>query len=120
MVILAGTLSSFHLPVEAPLIILGVDEIMDMARTTVNVIGNCLATIIAEDGRGSLTTGKPGKQHSAKNSAVFSIDGRHHRYEEMLREWRTCYPRKVVTLSFQAFDSPGIVYDRKKLSYSRA
>jgi len=46
MVILAGTLSSFHLPVEALLIILGVDEIMDMARTTVNVIGNCLATVV--------------------------------------------------------------------------
>ncbi len=42
----AGTLASFHLPVEAVLVILGVDEIMDMARTTVNLIGNCLATVV--------------------------------------------------------------------------
>jgi proton glutamate symport protein len=46
LVILTGTLASFHLPVEAVLVILGVDEIMDMARTTVNLIGNCLATVI--------------------------------------------------------------------------
>ncbi len=46
LVILAGTLSSFGLPLDALLIILGVDEIMDMARTSVNVIGNCLATCV--------------------------------------------------------------------------
>jgi len=46
LVILTGTLASFNLPVEAVLVILGVDEIMDMARTTVNLIGNCLATVV--------------------------------------------------------------------------
>jgi proton glutamate symport protein len=46
LVILTGTLASFHLPVEAVLVILGVDEIMDMARTTVNLVGNCLATVV--------------------------------------------------------------------------
>ncbi|MDQ7825726.1 MAG: cation:dicarboxylase symporter family transporter [Candidatus Eremiobacteraeota bacterium] len=46
LVILAGTLHSFNLPVEAILIILGADEIMDMARTSVNVLGNCLATVV--------------------------------------------------------------------------
>jgi proton glutamate symport protein len=46
LVILAGTLSSFGLPLEALLIILGVDEIMDMARTSLNVIGNCVATCV--------------------------------------------------------------------------
>jgi Na+/H+-dicarboxylate symporter len=46
LVILAGTLASFHLPLEAIAIILGVDELMDMARTTVNLIGNCLATCV--------------------------------------------------------------------------
>jgi len=46
LVILAGTLASFGLPLEALLIILGVDEIMDMARTSVNVLGNCLATCV--------------------------------------------------------------------------
>jgi proton glutamate symport protein len=46
LVILLGTLASFHLPVEGVVVILGVDELMDMARTSVNVIGNCLATVV--------------------------------------------------------------------------
>ena len=46
LVILLGTLNSFHLPAEGVIIILGVDELMDMARTSVNVIGNCLATVV--------------------------------------------------------------------------
>jgi len=46
LVILMGTLTSFHLPVEAVAVILGVDELMDMARTTVNLVGNCLATVV--------------------------------------------------------------------------
>src|SRR5436305_4464576 len=46
LVILLATLASFHLPVEGVLVILGVDELMDMARTAVNVIGNCLATVV--------------------------------------------------------------------------
>ena len=46
LVILLGTLASFNLPPEGVLVILGVDELMDMARTCVNVIGNCLATVV--------------------------------------------------------------------------
>ncbi len=46
LVILLGTLASFNLPAEGVLVILGVDELMDMARTCVNVIGNCLATVV--------------------------------------------------------------------------
>ncbi len=46
LVILLGTLATFHLPAEGVLVILGVDELMDMARTCVNVIGNCLATVV--------------------------------------------------------------------------
>jgi proton glutamate symport protein len=45
-VILAGTLVTFDLPLEGVLLIIGVDELMDMARTTVNLIGNCLATAV--------------------------------------------------------------------------
>lgn len=44
LVILLGTASQFNLPVEPIFIILGIDELMDMARTSVNVIGNCLAS----------------------------------------------------------------------------
>jgi proton glutamate symport protein len=46
MVILLGTAVSFGLPVEPIFIILGIDELMDMARTSVNVVGNCLATVV--------------------------------------------------------------------------
>ena len=46
LVILSGTLASFGLPLEAVALILGVDELMDMARTTVNLVGNCLATVV--------------------------------------------------------------------------
>src|SRR5205814_7835395 len=46
LVILLGTVASFNLPVEPIFIILGIDELMDMARTSTNVIGNCLATVV--------------------------------------------------------------------------
>ncbi len=44
LVILLGTVASFNLPSEPVFIILGIDELMDMGRTSLNVIGNCLAT----------------------------------------------------------------------------
>lgn len=46
LVILMSTAVYFGLPIEPIFIILGIDELMDMARTSVNVIGNCLATIV--------------------------------------------------------------------------
>jgi proton glutamate symport protein len=46
LVILLGTAVSFGLPTEPIFIILGIDVLMDMARTSVNVIGNCLATAV--------------------------------------------------------------------------
>jgi len=45
-VILAGTLVTFHLPLEGLALIIGVDTFMDMARTTVNLVGNCLACAV--------------------------------------------------------------------------
>jgi len=56
MVILMGTLSSYNLPVEGVLVILGVDELMDMARTAVNVTGNCLATVVVAQWEKSFRT----------------------------------------------------------------
>ena len=46
LVILLATAASFGLPVWPIFIILGIDELMDMARTAVNVIGNCLSTAV--------------------------------------------------------------------------
>jgi proton glutamate symport protein len=45
-VILLGAASTFHLPTEPIFVLLGVDTIMDMGRTTVNVVGNCLASAV--------------------------------------------------------------------------
>jgi len=46
LVILAGALMSFNLPAEGIFILLGIDTLMDMARTSVNVLGNCLAAAV--------------------------------------------------------------------------
>jgi proton glutamate symport protein len=46
LVILLGTAASFNLPTEPIFIILGIDELMDMGRSAMNVIGNCLATAV--------------------------------------------------------------------------
>ena len=46
LVILLGTVASFGLPVWPVMAILGIDELMDMARTSVNVIGNTLASCV--------------------------------------------------------------------------
>jgi proton glutamate symport protein len=46
LVILSGTLATFDVPLEAVAVLLGVDHVMDMGRTTVNLIGNCLATCV--------------------------------------------------------------------------
>jgi proton glutamate symport protein len=57
LVILLGTAASFNLPVEPIFIILGIDELMDMARTSTNVIGNCLATVVIARWEGALGKG---------------------------------------------------------------
>ena len=46
LVILAGTLATFNLPMEGVAVLLGVDALMDMARTSTNVLGNCLASAV--------------------------------------------------------------------------
>jgi proton glutamate symport protein len=46
LVILLGMAATFDLPLWPIMAILGIDELMDMARTSVNVIGNCLATVV--------------------------------------------------------------------------
>jgi len=46
LVILSGALAQFKLPLEGVAVILGVDALMDMARTSINLVGNCLATVV--------------------------------------------------------------------------
>jgi proton glutamate symport protein len=54
LVVLSGTLTAFGLPLEGVAVILGVDELMDMARTMVNLVGNCLATAVMARWEGEL------------------------------------------------------------------
>jgi proton glutamate symport protein len=54
LVILLGTAASFHIPAAAILMILGVDTLMDMGRTAMNVIGNCLASAVVARWEGLL------------------------------------------------------------------
>ena len=53
LVVLSGTLAQFGLPLQGVAVILGVDAIMDMARTSLNVVGNCLATVLLSRWDGS-------------------------------------------------------------------
>ena len=53
LVVLLATASQFHLPMEPIFVILGIDALMDMARTTVNVVGNCLASVVVAKWEGS-------------------------------------------------------------------
>jgi len=59
LVILSGALAQFGLPLEGIAVILGVDAIMDMARTSVNLLGNCLATAVMARWEGVLDTSAP-------------------------------------------------------------
>jgi proton glutamate symport protein len=54
IVVLMGTLHTFNLPLEAAAILLGVDQILDMGRTAVNVMGNCMATAVVARWEGVL------------------------------------------------------------------
>jgi proton glutamate symport protein len=67
LVILLGTATAFGLPLEPIFIILGIDELMDMARTSVNVTGNCLATVVIAKWEGEF------KKNIDKETAVTAI-----------------------------------------------
>jgi len=54
LVILAGTLTQFNLPLEGVAILLGIDELVDMVRTMINVVGNCLASAVIARWEGRL------------------------------------------------------------------
>lgn len=59
LVILSATVSRFGLPLEGVALILGVDAFMDMARTSVNLIGNCLASAVIARWEGELVVDGP-------------------------------------------------------------
>ena len=59
LVVLLATVGMFHLPSEPIFVILGIDALMDMARTAVNVIGNCLASAVIARWEGELGAAEP-------------------------------------------------------------
>jgi proton glutamate symport protein len=54
LVILLAVAGSFHIPASAVLMLLGVDTLMDMGRTAMNVIGNCMAAAVVARWEGEL------------------------------------------------------------------
>ena len=54
LVILAGTLTAFNLPLEGIAVILGIDHVLDMGRTSVNLLGNCVASAVVARWEGVL------------------------------------------------------------------
>jgi proton glutamate symport protein len=65
LVILLGTAGSFGLPTEPIFVLLGIDQLMDMGRTSVNVLGNCLATVVVARWEGDF-----GKETTRPSSPV--------------------------------------------------
>ena len=65
LVILLATVASFNLPAWPVFIILGIDALMDMARTAVNVLGNCLASAVVARWEGEFVDGYMGPDPAA-------------------------------------------------------
>ncbi|HMG84497.1 MAG TPA: cation:dicarboxylase symporter family transporter [Terracidiphilus sp.] len=59
LVVLLATASAVHLPTAPILLILGVDTLMDMGRTMMNVVGNCMAAAVIGKTEGTLLTSRP-------------------------------------------------------------
>jgi len=59
LVVLLATAATFHLPVEPIFLILGVDAVMDMGRTSINVVGNCLASVVVAKWEGVFESEMP-------------------------------------------------------------
>lgn len=59
LVVLLGTAAAFQLPLEPIFLLLGIDAVMDMGRTAVNVLGNCLATVVIARWEGELGVSHP-------------------------------------------------------------
>ena len=58
LVILTATLTTFGLPLEGAAILLGIDQVLDMGRTAVNVMGNCIATVVVARWEGEFDDAK--------------------------------------------------------------
>lgn len=70
LVILAGTLTAFGLPLEGVAVILGIDHIMDMGRTSINLLGNCVATAVVSRWEGVFDDAKMNRYMSGEEARL--------------------------------------------------
>jgi Na+/H+-dicarboxylate symporter len=54
LVVIAGTLSLYNIPQQGLLLLLGIDQILDMARSATNVLGNSIAAVVVSKWEGEL------------------------------------------------------------------
>lgn len=83
LIVLAGTLTSFHYPLIGVAILLGIDQILDMGRTTVNLIGNCVATVVIARWENEFDYGKMNefvKEHKMKKLGIPIVEQKHEDY----------------------------------------
>ena len=73
LVVLAGTLASFNIPIIGVALLLGIDQILDMGRTTVNLIGNCVATVIIARWENSFDYNQMNKFIAKRNGIATTI-----------------------------------------------
>lgn len=85
LIVLAGTLASFNIPILGVAILLGIDQILDMGRTTVNLIGNCVATVVIARWENQFDYGKMNKfiEESDKEKLDLDFSGLKNIYEKV-------------------------------------
>lgn len=86
LIVLAGTLASFNIPLIGVAILLGVDQILDMGRTTVNLIGNCVATVVIARWENEFDYVKMHefvKEHKMKKLNSVTLEQKHEEYSIM-------------------------------------
>ena len=55
LVVIAGMLSTFHIPAEGLLLVLAIDQILDMGRSATNVVGNAVASAVVAKSENEFT-----------------------------------------------------------------
>ena len=75
LVVIAATLSQFHIPEAGILLLLGIDHFLDMGRSATNVLGNGIATAVVAKWEGVL---KHSNSHPAAHSGQTHTAGRPH------------------------------------------
>ena len=73
LVVLSAALTQFGLPLQGVAVILGVDAFMDMARTSINVVGNCLASVLMARWEGVFDVAQHAVPYDAREGTVLRV-----------------------------------------------